>query len=93
MTIKGFDTILSELDLSPGETELAETSYNPATHVINTSRVIADLYMAHQIRDATDDLIASNKDLASASRRYALGLNLLTFALVVAVVVQTFVPR
>ncbi len=58
------------------------------TQQMNASQVISNIYLAHKIRETADQMIASNEDLADANGRYARGLNYLTGALVVVVVLD-----
>lgn len=44
------------------------------------------------VKKSTQKLIESNKDLAASNRRYALGLNLLTGALVLVTLAQVLLP-
>ncbi len=101
-----FPQIKAELDLSEAERELLEQAHTGSTGVINESRVLSDIYLAHHLRSATGSLVGatdglqvaikkstkkiieSNENLAESNRRYALGLNILTGALVLVTFAQ-----
>ncbi len=88
--------------LDDDEAALARDANTANTGEISEVRVTAQLYLAHRLREVTNDLMASNEKLAKvngasneklarSNNRYAGALNILTFFLVLVGVLQAFV--
>ena len=77
--------------LTEAEVELATAAYTAVTGTISEANVTAQVYLAHRLREVTDDVIDSNANLANSNARYAKALNVLTACLVIVGVVQAVV--
>lgn len=88
---ENFQKILDELDLTDAERGYVQDADLAGTGSISQARAVGTLYAVKHAQQLVDRMIASNEKLARSNRRQALGLNILTGVLVLAVLAQVAV--
>lgn len=88
---ENFHAILEELGITKAERGFVQDADSASSGIVSQARAVGTLYAVKHGQRLVDRLIESNEALAKSNRRQAIGLNILTGALVLAVIAQVVV--